>query len=282
MPFESAVITGAGSGIGRALAVYLAGTGCRVVLADVDAAAVTVVAEEVGGMAVPTDVADPGAMLALAAAAGTVDLVCLNAGIVGPLGAPWETDSVGWDRVFAVNVGGVVHGLRAFVPRLLTSGRPAAVLITASLAGLLSFPGNGAYGPSKRAVIAIAEQAALALTGTPVTVTVLCPALVRTGMSEVGEDPADVAAAAVAAAGGASIRRRPARVADRGGGRHPVAGHRSSSDAPESGLTAKHVSRRDGGAEGRRLRLNIRCLLLVAVLVLRRRIRESLRVSADR
>ena len=200
MTFESAVITGAGGGIGRALAVHLAGTGCRVVVADVDAAAADHAARDVGGMSVPTDVADPDAMLALADAAGIVDLVCLNAGIVGPLGAPWDTDASGWDRVFAVNTGGVLNGLRAFVPRLLAAGAPAAVLITASLAGLLSFPGNGAYGPSKRAVIAIAEQAALALTGTPVTVTVLCPALVRTGMSEIGEEPADVAVAAVSAA----------------------------------------------------------------------------------
>lgn len=199
MPFESAVVTGGGSGIGRALAVHLAGTGCRVVVADVDAASVQGVAREVGGTAVPTDVADPDAVQALATAAGSVDLVCLNAGIVGPLGPPWEVDATGWDRTFGVNVGGVVNGLRVFVPRLLAAGRPGAVLITASLAGLLSFPGNGAYGPSKRAVVAIAEQAALALTGTPVTVTVLCPALVRTGMSEIGEDPAVVAAAAVTA-----------------------------------------------------------------------------------
>jgi len=101
--------------------------------------------------------------------------------------------------VFAVNVGGVVNGLRAFVPRLLGSGRPAHVLITASLAGLAAFPGGGAYGASKHAVVAVAEQAALALTGTAVGVTVLCPALVRTAMSPMGDDPADVAAAALAA-----------------------------------------------------------------------------------
>jgi len=101
--------------------------------------------------------------------------------------------------VFAVNVGGVVNGLRAFVPRLLSSGRPAHVLITASLAGLAAFPGGGAYGASKHAVVAVAEQAALALTGTAVGVTVLCPALVRTAMSPMGDDPADVAAAALAA-----------------------------------------------------------------------------------
>ncbi len=235
MTFESAVITGAGSGIGRALAVHLAGTGCRVVLADVDAEAVEGAAREVGGVAVPTDVADPDAMAALADAAGTVDLVCLNAGIVGPLGAPWETDAAGWDRMFAVNTGGVLNGLRAFVPRLLAAGTPAAVLITASLAGLLSFPGNGAYGPSKRAVIAIAEQAALALTGTSVTVTVLCPALVRTGMSETGEDPAVVAADAVtaAAAGRFAVVPREWQPAVLAGAQQLVTGHPPTPPTPQ-------------------------------------------------
>ncbi|MEO3791246.1 SDR family NAD(P)-dependent oxidoreductase [Nonomuraea sp. B10E15] len=106
------------------------------------------------------------------------DLVCLNAGIVGQdLGAPWEVSDDDWDRVFAVNVGGVRNGLRAFVPGLLAAGRPAHILVTASLAGLVTFPGGGAYAASKHAVVALAEQASLALEGTPVGVTLLCPAL---------------------------------------------------------------------------------------------------------
>jgi NAD(P)-dependent dehydrogenase (short-subunit alcohol dehydrogenase family) len=101
--------------------------------------------------------------------------------------------------VLAVNVGGVVNGLRAFVPQLLAAGQPGHMLITASLAGLATFPGGGAYGASKHAVVAIAEQAALALADTQVGVTVLCPALVRTGMSPVGDEPADVAEEALTA-----------------------------------------------------------------------------------
>ena len=96
-------------------------------------------------------------------------------------------------------MGGVVNGLRAFVPRLLASDRPGHVLITASLAGLATFGGGGAYGASKHAVVAVAEQAALALAGSQVGVTVLCPALVRTAISPVGVDPADVADEALAA-----------------------------------------------------------------------------------
>ncbi len=197
--FGSAVVTGAAGGIGAALARRLTARGTSVVLADLPGAALAEVAADVGGTAVPTDVADLAAVRSLAAAAPDTDLVCLNAGIVGTLGAPWEVPPADWDAVFAVNLGGVLNGLRAFVPPMLGSGRPGHLLITASLAGLCSFPGNGAYGPSKHAVIAVAEQAALALRATAIGVTVLCPALVRTGMSEVGADPMDVADQALAA-----------------------------------------------------------------------------------
>ncbi|MFI7638144.1 SDR family NAD(P)-dependent oxidoreductase [Nonomuraea sp. NPDC049400] len=200
MDITSAVVTGAASGIGRALATRLRSTGARVVLADVDEAALAGAAAELRADAVRTDVSDAAQMEALAAAAPGADLVCLNAGIVGrDLGAPWEVSPEDWDRVFAVNVGGVVNGLRAFVPRLLAAGRPAHILITASLAGLVTFPTGGAYAASKHAVVALAEQAALSLAGTPVGVTVLCPALVRTAMSPDGEDPAAIAEQALAA-----------------------------------------------------------------------------------
>jgi NAD(P)-dependent dehydrogenase (short-subunit alcohol dehydrogenase family) len=197
-----AVVTGAGSGIGQALARRLRERGADVVLADIHRADLDRLAAEIGGTSVPTDVADLSAVRSLAAAAPDADLVCLNAGIVGTLGAPWEIAPADWDAVFAVNLGGVVNGLRAFVPPMLASGRPGHILITASLAGLASFPGNGAYGPSKHAVVAVAEQAALALRDTAIGVTVLCPALVRTGMSDVGADPLDVADEALAAVDG--------------------------------------------------------------------------------
>jgi NAD(P)-dependent dehydrogenase (short-subunit alcohol dehydrogenase family)/uncharacterized glyoxalase superfamily protein PhnB len=194
-----AVVTGAASGIGRALAAELAGRGHLVHLAD--RAPTHALAAELGGIPVGVDVADPEDMQRLAAGAPDARIVCLNAGIVGAAtGAPWEADPGDWQRVLDVNLGGVVNGLRAFVPRLLASGDPAQVIITASLAGLLAFPGGGAYAASKHAVVAVAEQAALALAGTNVSVTVVCPALVRSGMSEVGVEPAEVAAAALAAA----------------------------------------------------------------------------------
>lgn len=190
----TAVVTGAASGIGRALAEALHAKGARLVLADNDADALSATAARLGATSVVADVSDPAAMSALAARVPQARLVCLNAGMVGrSLGAPWEVPPEDWDRVFAVNVGGVVNGLRAFVPALLTAGEPAHVLITASLAGLAVFPGGGAYGPSKHAVAAIAQHAAMALDGTPVQVSMICPALVRTGMSPEGVDPAFIA-----------------------------------------------------------------------------------------
>jgi NADP-dependent 3-hydroxy acid dehydrogenase YdfG len=194
LDITSAVVTGAASGIGRALATRLAAAGTHLVLADVHATALAEVAADLHAAAIPTDVADPTAMQQLAATSPDADLVCLNAGIVGTaLGAPWEADPSEWDTLLAVNLGGVVNGLRAFVPRLLASGRPSHILITASLAGLATFPGGGAYAATKHAVVAVAEQAALALADTPVGVTMLCPALVRSAMSPTGVDPADVA-----------------------------------------------------------------------------------------
>jgi 1-deoxy-11beta-hydroxypentalenate dehydrogenase len=228
---SNAVVTGAASGIGHALAARLAVSGARLVLADIDATALAAAATALDATAIATDVSDPDAMQALAEAAGDVELVCLNAGVLGrSMGPSWEVGAAEWDAVFAVNVGGVVNGLRAFVPRLLAAGRPAHILITASLAGLAAFPGGGAYGASKHAVIAVAEQAALALSDTPVGVTVLCPALVRTAMSPEGDDPADIAAEALdAVADGRfvvvadswrpAVLRRAERLVT---GRHPI------------------------------------------------------------
>jgi NAD(P)-dependent dehydrogenase (short-subunit alcohol dehydrogenase family) len=195
-----AVVTGAAGGLGAALADRLHAEGARLVLADVDADALAGIADRLGAVAVETDVADADAVQRLAGVAGPPALLCLNAGIVGAeTGPAWETTPAEWDRVLAVNLGGVVNGLRAFVPGMLAAEARSHVLVTASLAGLLTWPGGGAYAASKHAVVAVAEQTALSLADTGVGVTLLCPALVRTGMSEIGDDPADVAALAIAA-----------------------------------------------------------------------------------
>lgn len=201
----TAVVTGAGSGIGMSLARRLASEGFEVHLVDV--AATEDVARSLHGVAHRLDVSQPDAMEQLAATVPDAGVVCLNAGITGTeLGVPWEVGPDEWRRVLDVNLLGVVYGLRAFVPKLVASDEPRRLLITASLAGLVTFPQGGAYAASKHAVVAVAEQAALALADTNVSVTLLCPALVRSGMSEVGEDPDEVASAALdAAAAGAFL-----------------------------------------------------------------------------
>lgn len=200
MSRQRAVVTGAASGIGRALAAALVARGDEVLLLDVDAERVAATGEELGARWVAGDVGQPTLFDEVGRMFPDPHLVSLNAGIVGrSVGQPWEVPSEDWDRVFSVNVRGVVNGLAVYVPQLVASGEPRNVLITGSLAGLLSFPGGGAYAASKHAVAAIAEQAALALAETNVRVTMLCPALVRTGMSEVGISPQVVAAQALEA-----------------------------------------------------------------------------------
>lgn len=195
---KTAVVTGAAGGIGRSLARLLHDQGYRLVLADRDTGALKVVSEELSALAVETDVATPASMRLLAETAGSCDLLCLNAGVVSESpGAPWDSPPEEWNRVFGVNLGGVVNGLRSFVPLMADNPERSAILITASLAGVLTWPGGGPYGASKHAVVALAEQAALELAAENITVTVSCPALVRTGMSEVGEDPDVIAARAL-------------------------------------------------------------------------------------
>jgi len=196
------LITGAGSGIGRAFAIELSARGHQVHLLDVDEQSLVRLAAEltIAGT-IQGDVADPAVMERVAAATGAVDLLCLNAGVVSSSsGASWEATPAEWDRVIGINLLGVVNGLRAFVPLMLERGSPSQIIITASLAGAATWPGGGPYAASKHAVLAVAEQAALELANTNIDVTVLCPALVKTSMSEIGEDPKSVVVDALRAA----------------------------------------------------------------------------------
>lgn len=185
-----AVITGAASGIGRALADACCAEGMKVVLADVERTALARAADELraGGAdvrAVPTDVSVEAEVQALAretlAAFGAVHLVANNAG-VATAGLLWEQTPADWQWVFGVNLWGVVHGIRTFVPILLRQGTEGHVVNTASIAGLLSAPGNGIYGATKFAVVSLSETLhfELAIMGGRVGVSVLCPGFVRT------------------------------------------------------------------------------------------------------
>jgi NAD(P)-dependent dehydrogenase (short-subunit alcohol dehydrogenase family) len=183
-----AVVTGAASGIGRALAERFARSRLNVVLADVEADALTKAAEDVAALgaetfAVPTDVSVEEDVQALAAAAldrfGAVHVVCNNAGVAGKAD-PWFGPLSSWQWVMNVNFWGVVHGIRAFLPHLLGGGH---IVNTASIAGL--YPGFApSYDASKHAVVAITENLFndMRVAGLPVGVSVLCPGWVRTGI----------------------------------------------------------------------------------------------------
>ena len=160
-----AVITGAGSGIGEALARTAASAGMTVVLADIDIRRIDRVAIEInaaGGtaLAIPTDVADPAALDRLAArtreAFGDVRLLVNNAG-VETVGLIWDIPAELWERTFRINVLGVVNGVRAFAPRMLECGQPAYIANVASVGGLSIFPVETAYICSKHAVLSFTE-----------------------------------------------------------------------------------------------------------------------------
>lgn len=203
------VITGGASGIGLAVARRVASGGAHVVLGDVEAGALEAAAAELRAVrgagevaGVLTDVTDPEAVEALAVSAydtfGHVDLVALNAGVTAS-GAAWESTLDDWRWLLEVNLLGVVHGVRSFVPRMIAGGRPGHVLVTSSLAGYLNQPGFAAYNASKHAVAALAETLAadLARAGHPIGVTVLAPWFVATRLGEAARNrPAELADAA--------------------------------------------------------------------------------------
>lgn len=185
------VVTGAASGIGRGLVQVLLERGAQVVAADVDEAALARLPAELGAdgdtlLVVRTDVTDAASVDALRDAAsarfGRVDVVVLNAG-VAPAAPLLETSLDAWRWVLDVNLFGVVHGLRSFVPGLVAQGE-GQVVVTASLAGLMPVPDLSAYTASKHAVVGLAEAARLELAGTGVEVTILCPGGVRTAIFE--------------------------------------------------------------------------------------------------
>jgi len=188
-----AVITGGASGIGFAMARRFGAEGMKVVLADIERPVLERAAAELAGggievVAVPTDVSVEADVQALAATAferfGDVHLVCNNAG-VGSRGLPIaELPLRDFEWVVSVNLFGVIHGLRAFLPHLRAAG-VGHVVNTASISGLYHLPRMGPYNASKAAVIALSETLLFELEaeGSDVGVSVLCPSWVRTNIS---------------------------------------------------------------------------------------------------
>jgi len=209
-----AVVTGGASGIGLALARRFVAEGMRVMIGDVEAEALDKAVAELqaeGGdvEGTVTDVTDPAQMDALAQAVvdrfGAVHVVCLNAGVGGG-GLSWEMPLSTWEWVIGVNLWGVIHGLRSFVPLLVKHGE-GHVVNTASLAGLVASPFMGPYNASKHAVVAISETLhhELAMSAPDVHVSVLCPGWVKTNIADSGRNrPAHLESdnAVDAAAGG--------------------------------------------------------------------------------
>lgn len=190
---KTAAITGAAGGFGREFALACAAAGMNLVLGDVDDKGLAATAEAVAalGARVATrrcDVSKAEEVEALAALAderfGGVQVVFNNAGVAAA-GPAWMATLDDWKWVLDVNLMGVVHGIRAFVPRMIAKGEPARVVNTASIAGLVSPPGLAVYAASKHAVVALSESLAhdLAMAGAPVGVTVLCPGYVKTGIA---------------------------------------------------------------------------------------------------
>jgi NAD(P)-dependent dehydrogenase (short-subunit alcohol dehydrogenase family) len=187
-----AVVTGGGSGIGRALALALAREGARVAVADIDEAAAAETARQAaaaGGeaIALQTDVADREAVEALADAVfaryGATHVLCNNAGVVvygGLEAATWRD----WQWVLGVNLWGVIHGLLAFLPRMIAQGPGGHVVNTASMAGLVASRGLGVYTASKYAVVGLSEALAKDLAPYGIGVTVVCPLGVATRIRE--------------------------------------------------------------------------------------------------
>jgi NAD(P)-dependent dehydrogenase (short-subunit alcohol dehydrogenase family) len=177
-----AVITGAGSGIGRAIAHSCADEGMNLVVADIDDAGVAAVAREVqdrGAKAIPVtvDVANAASVDSLADRAyeefGEVAILCNNAGVPGLGKKILDITRDDWNRVLSVNLYGVIHGIQAFLPRMVAQGTRCHIVNTGSMASLR--PASAAYTTSKYGVLAISETTARDLAGTLVGVSVICP-----------------------------------------------------------------------------------------------------------
>ena len=192
-----AVVTGAASGIGLAVATSASAAGMKVVLADIEEgplkeAAAALAAQGADVLPVPTDVSSGESVEALRDQAlahyGAVHLLHNNAG-VGTGGPIWTVPEADWRWILGVNLWGVVHGIRVFVPLLVEQGE-GHVVNTASVAGLTSPPFLGPYNATKHAVVTISETlyADLRAAGSPVGVSVLCPGFVRTRIHESGRN----------------------------------------------------------------------------------------------
>src|SRR5262245_46038238 len=189
-----AVVTGAASGIGLALAERFAAEGMKIVMADIEATALATAEAALrrkapAVLAVEVDVARPDDVERLAretyAAFGAAHVLCNNAG-VAVIGAAHEHSLADWQWVINVNLWGVIHGVRAFLPRMLAGGGEGHIVNTASMSGLTTAPFMSVYDVTKHAVVALSESMykEFALTGVPIGISVVCPGLIKTSIMQ--------------------------------------------------------------------------------------------------
>lgn len=191
---KTAVVTGAGSGIGKAIAQSLAGAGVAVVVSDVELENAQLVAAEIGeaggrAIAVRTDVAKLSDVQALADAAyeafGDVHILCNNAGVAfRPFRAIWDTSHADFEWMIGVNIWGVVHGIEVFVPRMRTTAGEKHIVNTSSISTLLKVPGNATYTMTKFAVDGLSEILREELEADNIGVTILYPGHILTNVSK--------------------------------------------------------------------------------------------------
>ncbi len=209
-----AVVTGAASGIGMAISQAFVNEGMRVVMTDINeeelASQASVLVQQGREVrAVVVDVRDPEAVERAGQAAidlfGQLNVAVNNAGIVNG-GYSWELSLEDWRRVIDVDLWGVIHGIRSFVPRILASGGEGHVVNTASMAAVLPLAQLGPYTVAKHGVLGLSDvlQAELDVIGAPIGVSVVMPGMTKTAMNPIGTIPASAVAANVVDA----IRRR--------------------------------------------------------------------------
>jgi NAD(P)-dependent dehydrogenase (short-subunit alcohol dehydrogenase family) len=185
-----AVITGAASGIGRGIAEHCAQKEMKVVLADIEEGALRQAEQELRSagatvLSVRTDVSRASDVEALAQKTlgtfGGVHLLFNNAGVSAGT-TIWESTLADWQWVISVNLWGVIHGVRTFVPIMLQQNTECHIVNTSSMAGLTSAPGTGPYGVSKQGIASLSETLYFELKqrGVPIGISVLCPGLIRT------------------------------------------------------------------------------------------------------
>ena len=199
-----AVVTGAASGIGRAISEAFVGEGMRVVLADRNATALSEVVDELRAVGanvhgVVVDVTDHQAVERVAAETieqfGAVHVAVNNAGVVNR-GYSWELSLEEWQQVVNVNLWGVIHGVRAFVPRILATGEEGHVVNVGSMASVIALDPLGPYTVAKHGVLGLSDvlRAEFRELGAPIGVSVVMPGRVKTGMNPYGKLPAAMVA----------------------------------------------------------------------------------------